>query len=107
MEGGGEQLLIILVTTVADSDDVLVQLIRIPAPRGEALEAVDEGRPHPLYDTLTKELPAYVTEHHHDLPRPPSDGRGRVRETGEERRPNVVDFWEESVLQQERKLTLH
>jgi hypothetical protein len=59
---------------------------------------VDEGRPHPLYDTLTKKLPADITEYHHDLPRPPGDGRGGVRETGEKGRPNIVDFWKESVL---------
>ena len=83
-----------------NTDNILVQLVRIPAPGGKALEAVDEGRPHPLYDTFTKELPADVTEHHHDMPCPPSDGRSRIRETGEEWRPDVVDFWKESVLRQ-------
>ena len=83
-----------------NTDNIPVQLVRIPAPGGKALEVVDKGRTHPLYDTLTKELPTDVTEHHHDMPRPPSDGRGGVRETGEEWRPYVVDFRKESVLWQ-------
>lgn len=41
--------------------NVLVQLIRISAPGGEALQVVYEGRPHPLNDTLTEEFPADVT----------------------------------------------
>ena len=61
---------------------------------------MNERRPHPPYDTLTKELPADIAKHHHDPPRPPSDGRSRVREMREEGRPNVVDFRKKSVLQQ-------
>lgn len=80
--------------------NLLVEVVCVSAPGGEAFQAVDEGWPHPLNDTFAKELPTDVTKDHHDPPRSPGDRRGGIRETREEWRPNVVDFRKKCVLQQ-------